>query len=324
MVEDAPGFDEVAEELMGKLEDCVFVAHNVGFDYAFLRGHFEAMDISFRRPKLCTVRLSRKAFPGLPVTDSVRLRRHGHPPHRPTPGARGAEATRCLSHKTAEARDTRAMDAPARARQGIRRAPHEPGVYCSWTPRQTPYIGMSIHIQKRVRSHSHHRVFQRQILMRDMRSLKHELAGSEWMAAVMEDVRIRPLAAPGPRNNPALRSIVLRRPPRPQPPGVRAQQGTRAHYLPARLRPESGSTSKCKTRPAFDLLGLGALVPEETVSVKSTKSPRKPCGLEASAFGLVCERGRTPDERGFIAVREARGRLRVRGSRRPPGRSLLG
>ena len=66
MVEDAPGFDDVAEELMGKLEDCVFVAHNVGFDYAFLRGHFEAMDISFRRPKLCTVRLSRKAFPGLP------------------------------------------------------------------------------------------------------------------------------------------------------------------------------------------------------------------------------------------------------------------
>ena len=34
------------------LKDCVFVAHNVGFDYAFIRGHFEAMDRSWQRPKL--------------------------------------------------------------------------------------------------------------------------------------------------------------------------------------------------------------------------------------------------------------------------------
>ena len=90
MVEDAPGFDEVAEELMGKLEDCVFVAHNVGFDYAFLRGHFEAMDISFRRPKLCTVRLSRKAFPGLPGMD---LGRSATPWTSPTPTDTGRSGT---------------------------------------------------------------------------------------------------------------------------------------------------------------------------------------------------------------------------------------
>ena len=66
MVEDAPGFEEVADEVATLLSDCVFVAHNVGFDYAFIRGHFNALGYSWQRPKLCTVRLSRKAFPGLP------------------------------------------------------------------------------------------------------------------------------------------------------------------------------------------------------------------------------------------------------------------
>ena len=57
MVEDAPGFDEVAEDVAKLLGDCVFVAHNVGFDYAFIRGHFGAIGQSWQRPKLCTVRL---------------------------------------------------------------------------------------------------------------------------------------------------------------------------------------------------------------------------------------------------------------------------
>ena len=72
--------------------------------------------------------------------------------------------------------------------------PDEPGVYWFMDAAGKPlYIGMSIHIQKRVRSHFSGTTAssKRQILMRDMRSLKHELAGSEWMAAVMEDVRIR-------------------------------------------------------------------------------------------------------------------------------------
>ena len=66
MVEDAPGFEDLAEDVANLLGDCVFVAHNVGFDYAFIRGHFEAIGHSWQRPKLCTVRLARKAFPGMP------------------------------------------------------------------------------------------------------------------------------------------------------------------------------------------------------------------------------------------------------------------
>ena len=65
MVEDAPIFAEIADQLKEQLEGCVFVAHNVGFDYGFIKAAYQAIDRSFSMPKLCTVRSARKAFPGL-------------------------------------------------------------------------------------------------------------------------------------------------------------------------------------------------------------------------------------------------------------------
>ena len=65
MVEDAPIFAEIADQLKKQLEGCVFVAHNVGFDYGFIKAAYLAIDRSFSMPKLCTVRNARKAFPGL-------------------------------------------------------------------------------------------------------------------------------------------------------------------------------------------------------------------------------------------------------------------
>lgn len=65
MVVDAPLFAEVAESLSKFLADSVFVAHNVNFDYGFIRNEFERIDRGFRMPKLCTVREMRKARPGL-------------------------------------------------------------------------------------------------------------------------------------------------------------------------------------------------------------------------------------------------------------------
>ncbi|MFN3404378.1 MAG: exonuclease domain-containing protein [Cytophagaceae bacterium] len=64
MVKGAPYFEEIAEELLSLTEDCVFVAHNVNFDYSFLRREFQWAGYDFTRKKLCTVRLSRKIFPG--------------------------------------------------------------------------------------------------------------------------------------------------------------------------------------------------------------------------------------------------------------------
>ncbi len=63
MVADAPKFYEVAKKIIEMTEGAIFVAHNVRFDYQFLREEFRSLGYVFTRRNLCTVRLSRKAFP---------------------------------------------------------------------------------------------------------------------------------------------------------------------------------------------------------------------------------------------------------------------
>jgi DNA polymerase-3 subunit epsilon len=63
MVVGMPSFAEIARDLYEFLADGVFVAHNVSFDYNFLRNEFTKAGIDWQMPRLCTVKLSRKMFP---------------------------------------------------------------------------------------------------------------------------------------------------------------------------------------------------------------------------------------------------------------------
>ena len=65
MVFHAPVFEEIADELLKRLQGKVFVAHNAHFDYSFLKKEFEQVGMNLQTKKLCTVRLSRKIIPGL-------------------------------------------------------------------------------------------------------------------------------------------------------------------------------------------------------------------------------------------------------------------
>jgi DNA polymerase III subunit epsilon len=64
MVANAPKFYEVAKRIVELTKDCVFVAHNVQFDYGFIKQEFKTLGYEYRRDTLCTVRLSRKLIPG--------------------------------------------------------------------------------------------------------------------------------------------------------------------------------------------------------------------------------------------------------------------
>lgn len=66
MVAMAPSFSEIADKVYNLLNNKVFVAHNVNFDYSFIKYHLDRQGIVWQAPKLCTVRLSRKVFPGHP------------------------------------------------------------------------------------------------------------------------------------------------------------------------------------------------------------------------------------------------------------------
>ena len=61
----APTFDRIAADLAEIMDGAVFVAHNVHFDYGFLRMEFERLGVPYHPRLLCTVRLSRKLFPGV-------------------------------------------------------------------------------------------------------------------------------------------------------------------------------------------------------------------------------------------------------------------
>jgi DNA polymerase-3 subunit epsilon len=63
MVRGAPSFAEVADDVLARLEGSLFVAHNARFDYGFLDHEFKRLGRVFRRPALCTVKLSRALYP---------------------------------------------------------------------------------------------------------------------------------------------------------------------------------------------------------------------------------------------------------------------
>jgi DNA polymerase-3 subunit epsilon len=62
-VQDAPAFADIADELADILEGATFVAHNVRFDYSFLKQEFRRVGKDFEPKQLCTVKLSRKLYP---------------------------------------------------------------------------------------------------------------------------------------------------------------------------------------------------------------------------------------------------------------------
>ena len=64
MVKGAPKFHEVAKKIVEFTEGCVFVAHNVSFDYGVIRQEFRKLGFDYRRPHLCTVIASRKIISG--------------------------------------------------------------------------------------------------------------------------------------------------------------------------------------------------------------------------------------------------------------------
>lgn len=65
MVATAPLFEEVAPQIYNLLNGRIFVAHNVSFDYSFVHYLLRQSGFEWSAPKLCTIKLAKKVFPGL-------------------------------------------------------------------------------------------------------------------------------------------------------------------------------------------------------------------------------------------------------------------
>jgi DNA polymerase-3 subunit epsilon len=58
-----PYFVEIADKVAKMCENAVFIAHNVRFDYSFIKTHLADSGTIFKPELLCTVRLSRALYP---------------------------------------------------------------------------------------------------------------------------------------------------------------------------------------------------------------------------------------------------------------------
>ncbi|MEP6616079.1 MAG: 3'-5' exonuclease, partial [Ginsengibacter sp.] len=64
MVEGEKLFEMVADEVYDLLKDKIFVAHNVNFDYSFIKYYLKKSGYELECKKLCTVRMGRQILPG--------------------------------------------------------------------------------------------------------------------------------------------------------------------------------------------------------------------------------------------------------------------
>ena len=164
---DAPYFEDIATQLYEFMNDSIFVAHNVLFDYSFLKREFTAAGFDFKPKLFCTVKMSRALWPEHRGHSLEKIiTRHGigfAARHRAyddakamydyvklTVAAKGREAfleniTRQLKTKTLPPNVDEAV---------ILNLPDSPGVYIFEDDAGAPlYVGKSVNIRSRVRSH---------------------------------------------------------------------------------------------------------------------------------------------------------------------------
>ena len=202
MVNDSPMFDDIAEDVYHLLQGKTFVAHNVNFDYSFLVKELKnAGYTTWQAAKLCTVRLSRKIFPGYrsySLGEICRLRAIEIKARHRAMG--DAEATAelfaqlLLHDENNYVQESLQKNIEHRlpthlSFQQFGELPETPGIYIFRNSKdKIIYVGKAINIKKRVLSHfsGNNTSLKRQQFINDIAAIDFEESGTELMALLME------------------------------------------------------------------------------------------------------------------------------------------
>ena len=207
MVANAPEFEKVAEKISYLLNENIFIAHNVNFDYSFLKSHLIRAGHDLKSKKLCTVRLSRKIFPDLPSYSLGNLCRSLEIIINNRHRAGGdAEATVKIFGKLLEndkedfitkslLRNSKEQSLPPNVpKQNFEMLPSTPGVYYFHDAKgKIIYIGKAINIRNRVNSHfsNNSETRQKQNFITHIHSISFKSCATELMACILESVEIK-------------------------------------------------------------------------------------------------------------------------------------
>jgi DNA polymerase III subunit epsilon len=210
MVAIAPLFKDVAPQIHNLLQDRIFVAHNVNFDYSFVKHELQQAGFTIDLPKICTVRLARKVFPGLPKYGLGSLSKHFNITNNARHRAMGdAMATTTLLqlilqkdigvneiNKLSKRRKAAQYLPPNLSNGDISNFPSLPGVYYFHDKKgKIVYVGKAVNLKKRISSHfSNNKISkQKQDFLRDIYTISYEECSSDLMAEVFESIEIKRL-----------------------------------------------------------------------------------------------------------------------------------
>jgi DNA polymerase-3 subunit epsilon len=206
MVANAPKFYELAKKIIEITENAIFVAHNVSFDYGFIKEEFASLGYTFTRKQLCTVKLTRKVFPGLRSYSLGNLIVHFgievNARHRALDDAMATVIVlEKIFKKSVDSEEVETM-----INKGIKETrlpeslnleklhalPEEAGIYFMYnTYGKVIYIGKSINIKSRMMQHFSGVTRKTERMIQQVADIDFEITGHELSAIITESYAIK-------------------------------------------------------------------------------------------------------------------------------------
>jgi len=208
-VRQAPVFLQIADKLEEVLDGAIFVAHNVRFDYSFLKQEFKRIGRDFSPRQLCTVRLSRALYPEQRSHKLANLiERHNFTytdRHRAYDDAH--VLWQFLQHtqsnftedvlRTAIGKQLKQPSLPKNIDpELVKGLPDTAGVYIFEDGQGRPlYVGKSVHLKKRVLSHFNrdHEITSEFKIAQSVHNIRTVETGSELEALLLESQLVKEL-----------------------------------------------------------------------------------------------------------------------------------
>ncbi len=215
-----PVFADIADELAAIMEGAVFIAHNVRFDYSFIKQEYALLGRQFSPKLLCTVRLSRALYAAQKGHSLAKLiERHTikvASRHRALDDARAMMQFTMIAFEEHGAELFNAAVAQQLKTQSL--PPHldsteinvienVPGVYIFRDEARLPlYVGKSVALKKRVMSHFQSPDAKEVKMSQRVHHVETIKTGSELAALLLESKLIKELQ---PIHNRLLRRVSL-------------------------------------------------------------------------------------------------------------------
>ena len=200
MVKEAPKFHEVAKKIVEFTEGCIFVAHNVNFDYGVIRHEFRKLGYDYRRKNLCTVVASRKILPGHDsyslgkLTKDLGIKIKGR--HRAGGDALATAKLFTILNDTDEIALQELVTEDLNPKilhpnldlAELDEIPDKTGVYRFYNEvNQLVYVGKSKHIRRRINQHLKNTKSSKGVsLLKEIARIEYEITGSELIASIIE------------------------------------------------------------------------------------------------------------------------------------------